>query len=488
MKKGNVFLSLNNVRQWIGGVVGKIRGEVDPVPGAVLHYGLGGQDPSLTRFGGVDLRSAKAGIMGVGSWYDGSTQWDRGDIDDSDKIKGIEGAFTMAIWFNSFDTPIDNRLIDYDDSGAGGNGFIVFMDSAGRIDFKSNNIDTVTPLSYDDGLWHYLAVTYDGTTLKQYIDNVEVNSEVRTMNVFSSDELAIGGTYAGGDKWVGGLDDAIFYDKVLLLSELTTRFNYQVDYSPSQVINLLWTNPQDQKTITETLNEVSQINDKSGNNQHLVQSIGAKKMSTGLQKINGLNSLSSLTPDRFMENLTFPIPASGNISVSFVTKIDGLALSNAVSSSVMSMNATNDWQMDSANAAQFNGELDALSLGGRDPLTGGPFTGPDVWGIIFDFDNNIKKTFINGVERSSGVYTTKLDLSQQLRIFTNRTFVVGVFGIFGELIISEDVTDGQRIINEGYLSWTAGLVANLPIDHKHKEAPPFEISPSDYGDDYGNDY
>lgn len=63
-------------------------------------------------------------------------------------------------------------------------------------------------------------------------------------------------------------------------------------FSPSDVAGLTaWYDPSDTATITEASGSVSQIDDKSGNDYHLVQVTGADQPITGTRTINSLNGL-----------------------------------------------------------------------------------------------------------------------------------------------------------------------------------------------------
>lgn len=65
-------------------------------------------------------------------------------------------------------------------------------------------------------------------------------------------------------------------------------------FSPLSLPNLLgWYDASDAASITQASNLVSQWNDKSGNNNHLLQPTGANKFTTGLTTQNGLNILTA---------------------------------------------------------------------------------------------------------------------------------------------------------------------------------------------------
>ena len=223
-------------------------------------------------------------------------------------------------------------------------------------------------------------------------------------------------------------------------------------FTPADITTVGWWDASDTSptNIIESGGLVSQLTDIGTNeSEHLVQTTGSFQLSTGLQTINGFNVLSSVTADKYIESLTFPIPSSGNVSISFVAQIDGKNASG--NASLISMDATShDWQLDARDTSQFSGELTANDIGSSDVLTGGPFTGPDIWSLVFDFDSGTKKVYTNGVERSSGTYTAKLNASQSLRVFANRAVNSRVNGLFGEMVIYED---GSQVSNvESYLT------------------------------------
>jgi hypothetical protein len=67
----------------------------------------------------------------------------------------------------------------------------------------------------------------------------------------------------------------------------------QASFSPSSISGLqAWFDANDESTITESANAVSQWDDKSGNANHAVQATGIKQPITNSVTINGLNAIS----------------------------------------------------------------------------------------------------------------------------------------------------------------------------------------------------
>jgi hypothetical protein len=100
-------------------------------------------------------------------------------------------------------------------------------DGSGRFYLNRYNDAYYSTATVDDGAWHFAAATYDGTTLKLYIDGVLQGSGVAvTMaldQTYSSGGM-IGdmGTY--GYAWNGSLSDGRIYNRALSLLEVQTIY------------------------------------------------------------------------------------------------------------------------------------------------------------------------------------------------------------------------------------------------------------------------
>ena len=80
-----------------------------------------------------------------------------------------------------------------------------------------------------DGNWHYVGVTYDGTTLKTYVDGIQDNSTSRgsynttgTANYIGQSNHIAGNNQAW---WPGSLGSLHYYNRALTDSEIGINFN-----------------------------------------------------------------------------------------------------------------------------------------------------------------------------------------------------------------------------------------------------------------------
>ena len=117
--------------------------------------------------------------------------------------------------------------------------------------------------------WSHLASTYDGTTLRLYVNGVQVASRAQTGAIAtSSGTLTIGGDALYGQHFSGRIDEVRIYNSALSASEIQTDMNTPIGtpgpdtqpptapsgltataVSPSQ-INLAWTASTDNVAVT----------------------------------------------------------------------------------------------------------------------------------------------------------------------------------------------------------------------------------------------
>ena len=212
-----------------------------------------------------------------------------------------------------------------------------------------------------------------------------------------------------------------------------------------------WYDAADAGSIAETEGQVSIWNDKSGT-ANLVQSVSNRQPQTGGRQQNGLNVLDFDGGDYLDTPLS--LPASANAAIHAALVID--TVSNAFEA-LVSLEATNDMQLDAASNTQFDGRLNTAGIGAPVTLAGGPFSGPLIISILFDFTGaGTVEVYVNGVLRASTDYTTALDTVTTLHLMTNRSRNASSDGAVCELVITEDVTN--RADHHGYLSGKWGIL------------------------------
>ncbi len=104
--------------------------------------------------------------------------------------------------------------------------------------------------------WTYLAVTYEGATLRLYVNGTQVASRVQTGAIAtSSGALSIGGDAAFGQYFQGRIDEVRIYNRALSLAEIQQDMNTPVGVGPPDT-----TPPTVPTGLTATVAGSSQIN------------------------------------------------------------------------------------------------------------------------------------------------------------------------------------------------------------------------------------
>ena len=144
-------------------------------------------------------------------------------------LKCVQGNNPRSISFMIQTTTSSDSRIIYTGSLVNFGNFGIFINNLGiiNVDIYSVWYSPSTGKAINDGLWHTVLVTYDGTTLFIYVDgvfdNTATNWNVATTATIASTLNTIGnsGNYLGqwadgiSYKWIGQLKNVIFYDYVI---------------------------------------------------------------------------------------------------------------------------------------------------------------------------------------------------------------------------------------------------------------------------------
>ncbi|HDQ73495.1 MAG TPA: PKD domain-containing protein [Chloroflexi bacterium] len=146
-------------------------------------------------------------------------------VTDTTSVFGGQEELTLSLWARKRATDTYAYLVDKPGQFSLG----ILGSRTLRATFVTSNgsVRATSYLAYEiDGLqWHHYAATYDGATVRLFLDGRELASEVYSGTLATStDNLLIGKEADSTDVWDGYVDEVKVYDRALSLEELYTGF------------------------------------------------------------------------------------------------------------------------------------------------------------------------------------------------------------------------------------------------------------------------
>ncbi len=287
-----------------------------------------------------------------------------------DKVN-LGGSFTASSWIK----PDGSNALATDKTIVAKNngtvGYKFFVTNSNIVSFSVGNaaadrIDSNTTIP--NNVWHHVAVTYDGTIARIYIDGVLDNSKAMTSPSPNGSEFAIGAIYVGKaniqDYFKGDIDEIRVWDSALTPIQLHYVMNQELERSGSFVNGQVVPN-----TITK--NDISVVN---WTNLLAYYSMNSY-IGTHLNDVSGNGNRGSLTePNQFsLEFQSSPLPYRSATNGSWDTNATWLSGAEQYipgSPSIVDPNITVDWNIveTSHNITMNNASLPAVNNDTRSVL------------------------------------------------------------------------------------------------------------------------
>ena len=251
------------------------------------------------------------------------------------------GDFLLAGNFSTFDSSGQTVFVVGQTSSTGFQIYVAkFFSGENGTFFVGQSDDTVTYATnggsgrVDDatiGQWkindtQIMVCTFDNSFISTSRNNVLLSGTVAQTAPLQTNALTvtIGGTSAGSLKLTGFVAEVLIYNRKLSTAEITAINRYLATKwaigisAPDNIGSLqLWLDANDNSTITESGNKVSQWDDKSGNGNHALQSTGVNQPTITTDHINGK---AVITFDGGLEemDLTSTLSLTGEFTMFFV--------------------------------------------------------------------------------------------------------------------------------------------------------------------------
>ena len=241
-------------------------------------------------------------------------------------------------------------------------------------------------------------------------------------------------------------------------------------WTPADLPNLyMWFDASDASTITLSGSDVTQINDKSGNNYHATQSTVSLAPEWGTATINSLNVLDFNKTNNYM--VTGGVAALDR-SMAFVAQYRGGTNLQIVTGVRDSLNERSYIGRDTPNSRLAAGDV---------PSANGNITiSNNTTNVQVGYHNTAlnMRHYLNGTQDINTTFTGPIGSVQNYYLgglndggSLNTSAVLN--GELAEVVFTSDtISDSNRKKLEGYLAHKWGSEGLLPASHPYKSAPP----------------
>ncbi len=158
------------------------------------------------------------GKLGKGLTFDG--------VNDSVSLPSTIGftssTVTLSAWFKTTDTA--GGIVQHWQNVTCGYRLII---SSGNLSFTvSNPANTsLTSSTVNDGLWHHAVGTYDGTTMRLYVDGVQVTSGAKSGAIVACAGTGVIGSDSGVGLLAASIDEPRIYNRALTAAQVLALYN-----------------------------------------------------------------------------------------------------------------------------------------------------------------------------------------------------------------------------------------------------------------------
>lgn len=131
---------------------------------------------------------------------------------------------TVTAWISHNLTSKYRAIVDKRDSAE--DGFDLFLDPNSKLYFRANTFTLAGVIDVADGLWHHVAGTYDGISLRLYVDGaLEASVTVGLTQLQTTADLKIGHHHSSDDfTFQGVLDEVRVYRDALDIHEIQDMY------------------------------------------------------------------------------------------------------------------------------------------------------------------------------------------------------------------------------------------------------------------------
>lgn len=156
--------------------------------------------------------------------FNGTT--DHVNVPDAASLEGMS-QLSVETWYKTSNSASSSLYILTKQASATTNlgGYELLVQSTPNVrasfDIGGNVVNLIHNTETRDGTWHHLAATYDGSTMRLYLDGIEVQSQAASGSIGTSNiPLFLGRRNDGQLHWDGELDDVRIWNVARTTSQI----------------------------------------------------------------------------------------------------------------------------------------------------------------------------------------------------------------------------------------------------------------------------
>lgn len=175
---------------------------------------IGNTSNNLTLYNGASAASGYLDTDGINDYAQDPT---------SSPVTGSEISITLWLWADSYTNTAFPAVAvqNYSSTGYPYTQWVIQVQNvsgamriAGGLSLGTSRVFSTSD-GYTTGVWYHVALTYDGTTQRLYVDGVEVASTARTGSLATTTGKLQIGRWAGGGYFDGRVDDLVVWHKCI---------------------------------------------------------------------------------------------------------------------------------------------------------------------------------------------------------------------------------------------------------------------------------
>jgi len=207
--------------------------DADDIAGQTAKDAWGDRDGTI-----IGDTQVTPGIIGGALEFDGDG--DYVEFDDAGLPEG-DAPRTMSVWVKPEGAGVRSALEWGTSAGRQRCGILVL--GGERIKFVSQNADLQSNGSVVNGEWHYVTETYDGTTMRIYIDGVLDKEQALSIDTVLNVGRIGANIGSAGENFNGAIDEVSIYDRALSAEEVAQNFAAKKGLSASVIAGVIY--PED---------------------------------------------------------------------------------------------------------------------------------------------------------------------------------------------------------------------------------------------------